>query len=80
MYQDIIKEICDEKDISYKLISNNYLIMLQKDNKTKFIWGHKFDLNNHAIGLVLDDKYATYDLIDKIIEVCDEETLNKIIN
>ena len=29
MYQDIIKEICDEKDISYKLISNNYLIMLQ---------------------------------------------------
>ncbi len=63
MYQDIIKEICDEKDISYKLISNNYLIMLQKDNKTKFIWGHKFDLNNHAIGLVLDDKYATYDML-----------------
>ena len=29
----------------------------------------------------INDKYITYyDLINKIIEVCDEETLNKIIN
>ena len=28
----------------------------------------------------IHDKYTNYDLINKILEVCDEETLNKIIN
>ena len=28
----------------------------------------------------INDKYTTYDLINKILDVCDEESLNKIIN
>ena len=28
----------------------------------------------------IHDKYTNYDLINKILEVCDKETLNKIIN
>ena len=28
----------------------------------------------------IHDKYTNYDLINKILEVCNEETLNKIIN
>ena len=36
---------------------------------------NKDDLVEH-----IHDKYTNYDLINKILEVCDEETLNKIIN
>ena len=46
-----------------------------KSCNTKDDFDNKDDLIEYIC-----DKYATYDLIDKIIEVCDEETLNKIIN
>ena len=42
---------------------------------TKDDFDNKDDLVEH-----IHDKYTTYDLINKILEVCDEETLNKIIN
>lgn len=63
MYQEIIKEICEENNISYKLISNKYLIMLKKDNKTKYIWGYKFDLLNQGLASAFDDKFATYEIL-----------------
>ena len=31
--QKIIKEICDEKDIKFKLLSKDWIMMLEKDNK-----------------------------------------------
>ena len=42
---------------------------------TKDDFDNKDDLVEH-----IHDKYTTYDLINKILEVCDDETLNKIIN
>ena len=42
---------------------------------TKDDFDNKDDLVEH-----INDAYTTYSLINKIIEVCDEETLNKIIN
>ena len=42
---------------------------------TKDDFDNKDDLVEH-----IKDSYNTYGLIDKIIEVCDEETINKIIN
>ena len=42
---------------------------------TKDDFDNKDDLVEH-----IHDAYTTYSLINKIIEVCDEETLNKIIN
>ena len=42
---------------------------------TKDDFDNKDDLIEH-----IHDKYTNYDLINKILEVCDEETLNKIIN
>lgn len=71
-FKEIIKAICTELNITYELISNDWIIMLEKDNKTKFIAGYKFDLNNHALGAVLDDKYAMYEALKgkniKVIE------------
>lgn len=66
MLKELLDDICQELDIEYKIISNNYLIYLKKNGKTKFIWGNKFDLNNHGLGIAFDDKYATYEVLKNI--------------
>lgn len=65
-FRKIIKEICNELKIEYKFLSKDWIIMLSKNNVTKFISGYKFDLNNHGQGIVFDDKYAMYDVLDYI--------------
>ncbi len=62
-FKEIIKEICDENDIKYKLLSKDWIIMLEKNGNTRFISGYKFDLNSHGIGLIADDKYALYEVL-----------------
>lgn len=61
--QKIIKEICDEKKINFKLVSKDWIIILQKENKIRYIVGYKFPLNNQAVGKICDDKYALYDTL-----------------
>ena len=61
--QSLIKDIADEKNIKFNLISKDWIIILEKDNKIRSIAGYKFDLNNHASGLICDDKYALYDAL-----------------
>lgn len=58
----MIKEICDEEQIKCTNLSKDWVIMLEKNNKTRFISGYKFDLNNHALGNIIDDKYALYEI------------------
>lgn len=62
-FQTIIKEICDEENINFNILSKDWIITLEKNNKVKYIAGYKFDLNNHGLGMVLDDKYAMYDVL-----------------
>ena len=61
MYKEMIKKICDELNIKCDFISKDYVCVLKKGNVKKVITGYKFDLNPHALGLVFDDKYATYE-------------------
>ena len=49
--------------IKYKLLSKDWIIMLEKDGKTRYICGYKFDLNGHGIGLITDDKFALYEVL-----------------
>ena len=60
-FHNIIKEIGQELGIKVTFLSDGWLIILEKDNKTHYINGYKFDLNNHGIGNVLDDKGLFYD-------------------
>ena len=66
MFNKIIEEICQELDIKYTYLSKDWIIKLEKDNKVKYLSGNKFDLNGHAIGLIMDDKYAFYDTLNKL--------------
>ncbi len=61
-YHNLIKEICDEVNIDFKIISENWVMVLTKNNITKCISGYKFPLNDNGISSVIDDKYALYDL------------------
>ena len=62
-FNKLIEEICREQNIKYQYLSKNWIIALEKDNQVKYISGYKFDLNNHALGNILDDKFATYELL-----------------
>ena len=64
-FKKIIKEICDEENINYSVISKDWIIVLEKNNVTNIITGYKFGINNHALGELLDDKYATFELLSK---------------
>lgn len=75
-YIQILKEICNEKNINMKLLSKDYVIMLEKGEKRKFIHGYKFSNNDHALGNILDDKYATYDVLKELdIPVCEHKII-----
>ena len=63
IFKTIIKEICDEENINYKVISKDWIIVLEKNGVTNLITGYKFGINNHALGELLDDKYATFELL-----------------
>ncbi len=63
MFHKIIKELCDELKIKYTLLSKDWIFMLEKEGITKFISGYKFDITEHGLGELLDDKYAMYDVL-----------------
>lgn len=62
--QKIIKEICDEKKISLNLVSKDWIIILQKEDKIRYIVGYKFPLNNQSVSKICDDKYALYEIMN----------------
>ena len=59
----IINEICKEEKIQITNLSNDWILCLEKNGKTRFISGYKFDCNPHALGLIMDDKYALYEVL-----------------
>ena len=72
MFKEMIKEICEELNIKYTVLSKEWIIKLEKDNEVRYLTGNKFDLNGHAIGNIMDDKYAFYEILNNLnIPVCE---------
>lgn len=61
--KNIIQEVCLEEGISFSSLSKDWVMILEKDNKSRMLVGNKFDLNGHALGLICDDKYALYEVL-----------------
>lgn len=59
-YCSTLYRICQEENIKIQFLSNNWVIRLEKGKQIHFIVGHKFDLNPHGVGIIADDKCATY--------------------
>lgn len=62
-FQKIINDSCKELGINMKVVSKGWVILLEKDKKIRFIVGQKFDLNGHGVGLIMDDKYAMFEVL-----------------
>lgn len=62
-FNNMIKKIGEELEIQVTLLSDNWTKILEKDNKIHYITGYQFDLNNHGIGNIMDDKGLFYDLL-----------------
>ena len=62
-FNKLIQEIGKSLDIKVTLLSDNWLTVLEKDNNIHYIQGYKFDLNNHGLGNIVDDKGLFYDLL-----------------
>lgn len=68
----MFKEICDELKIKCTMLSKDWIFMLERDGKIRFLAGYKSALNDHALGMVVDDKYALYEvLLNNNIDVCE---------
>ena len=49
--------------IKVTLLSDNWLKILEKDNQIHYITGYQFDINNHGIGNIMDDKGLFWDIL-----------------
>lgn len=63
IFHVLIKEICKELNISVKTLSFGWILELSRENKIFHITGNRFDINPEASGLILCDKYATYEIL-----------------
>ena len=63
-FNKIIKQICEEKNIQYKELSDDWIIKLKKGNKNKFLVGYKFDLNTQATAEICNDKFALFAVLE----------------
>lgn len=76
LFNNIIKEICDDLNIGFKVLSHNWIIELKKENKIRHIFGYTFDINRHSSGLICKDKYSTYCVLkENNIPVVEHEIL-----
>lgn len=74
-FNEIIEEICEEENITLNNYQGKWLKELIKDNKTRYIVGYKFSLNNQGIGLVVDDKGLFHDTIQSKLPIIEHHVL-----
>lgn len=64
-YFSTLYDICQEENITLELLSNNWVVRLEKNGQVHYIVGYKFDLNPYAAGKIADDKVATYAVLSQ---------------
>lgn len=62
-YTKIIKEICRENNIELSSFSGDWVFMLKKGDKFKYILAYQFDLNTAAVQGICKDKCAASDIL-----------------
>jgi glutathione synthase/RimK-type ligase-like ATP-grasp enzyme len=64
-FKTLIKEICEENDISVETLSFGYLLRLTKDGQTRHIIGNHIDANAAAADRIASDKCACSLLLNR---------------
>lgn len=63
-FKKIISEICADEKIEYTEFSNGWIMQLKKGEVTNYITGMRFPLNSYSVATILNDKYATYTILN----------------
>lgn len=63
MFNQMIRELCAELDITYVELSDGWVFRLSKSGRTYHIIGNRFDLNLSASSALADDKVSTYEVL-----------------
>lgn len=59
----ILSEVCQEREINLRWLSNGWLAMLEKGGEKRYVMGHKFGVNAATPAMIADDKFATYEVL-----------------
>jgi len=59
----LIKEICEENDISLESFSSDFVFRLTKSGRQAFIFGYQFGLNSAPAHMICEDKAATSEML-----------------
>ena len=62
---EIIKTICAERGITFTALSDDWVLEMTKEEKTRRIVGYSFSLNDSVSALIAKDKVATHLLLTK---------------
>lgn len=77
-FHKIVFDVCNKHNIKCSLLSDDWILMLEKDDKTRFFVGFKSDLNKSAVSNLFDDKYGLFTVLkEKNIPVCEHIILFK---
>ena len=52
-FHKIVFDVCNKHNIKCSLLSDDWILMLEKDDKTRFFVGFKSDLNKSAVSNLL---------------------------
>jgi len=56
--EKIVEKVAIDFNIEINYLSNNWIILLKKNNKIKQIFGYNFDINSCMSKMNCDDKHA----------------------
>lgn len=77
-FNEMIKSVAEELGIKTTFLSDDWTIVLEKNNQIHYITGYQFDLNHHAIGNIMDDKGLFWDMLKyKNIPVIEQKVIFK---
>lgn len=62
---DIIRDICTERGITFDSLSDNWILELTKDGKTRRVIGYNFSLNDAVAAGIAKDKVATHLVLNR---------------
>lgn len=64
-FHKIVIDICNKYDINCSFLSDDWIIMLEKNNKTRYFVGYKSDLNKAGNSSLFDDKYGLFTVLKR---------------
>ena len=62
---DVLREIADEKDISFHVWSDDWIMQLGDGRNSCRVFGYRFELNNSVAASIAQDKVATYTILNQ---------------